>query len=124
MVWLATGSLAASLAAIGTGWLLGAGSLAGPVFGGMIGPLVAAAATWVVAARQQARDPAGVMRVLVAAFAAKVLFFVAYVVAMIRIFDVEPRAFGLSFVASVIGLYAVQAAMFARLFRTPAPEAR
>ena len=91
-----------------------------PVIGGIIGPLLAALATWVVVTRAHRRNPAGVMNVMMAAFLAKAVFFGVYVVVMIKVLELEPVPFIVSFVAAFITLYAVQALLFARLFRQTA----
>jgi F0F1-type ATP synthase assembly protein I len=96
----------------------------GAVIGGMIGPLVAVAATWFAVRRAHRRDPAGVQRVMLGAFFAKFVFFGVYVVVMIKVFNFEAVPFVLSFAVSFLGLYALQAVMLARLFRQSAPEAR
>lgn len=96
----------------------------GAVIGGMIGPLVAVAATWFAVRRAYRRDPVGVQRVMLGAFFAKFVFFGVYVVVMIKVFNFEAVPFVLSFAVSFLGLYALQAVMLARLFRQGAPEAR
>lgn len=114
---MAAGAVGAAGLAVWIGRTQGAPDLAAPVFGGMIGPLVAVAATWVVVAREFERRPAGVMRVMLRAFLAKALFFVAYVVAMVKVAGLDPVVFGASFTAFFVALYAAQTALFARLFR-------
>ena len=96
---------------------LGTEGLAVPVFAGLLGPLAAAVATWVMLARAYRRDPASVMGVAAMAFLAKVVFFVAYVVAAIKIAGLPAQAFAVSFVAWFITLYAAQAVQLRRLFR-------
>jgi hypothetical protein len=98
--------------------------LTGPIFGGMIGPLVATLATWVIVTKTFRANPAGVTNVMIAAFGVKAVFFGVYAVAMVKLFGFDVAAFGLSFAAFFIGLYAVEAALFARLFRAPAQETR
>ncbi len=90
-----------------------------PVIGGIIGPLLAALATWVVVVRAHRRNPAAVMNVLLAGFLAKAIFFGLYVVVMIKVLELEPVPFIVSFTAAFITLYAVQGLLFARLFRQP-----
>jgi hypothetical protein len=87
------------------------------VFGGLVGPLVAVVATWIAVVRVYRRDPAGVTGVMVKAFLVKAVFFVAYVVVMIKVAGLPAQAFGISFVTCFIALYAAEAALFARLFR-------
>ena len=102
----------------------GASGVAGPVFGGMAGPLIAVATTWVVLARTHADRPSAVHGVMLTAFMVKVLFFSVYAVAMVTVFNLDVRVFGLSFAAFFIALYALEAAFFARLFRGPVRGAR
>ena len=88
-----------------------------PVLAGVLGPLVAVVATWVLVSRTFRRDPARVTGVMLGAFFAKVVFFAAYVIVMIKVLSVESTPFVVSFAASFVTLYAVEAIMFARLFR-------
>ena len=113
---MAIGATAAALVAIGAGSLLGSHGMARPVFGGMIGPVTAVVATWIVAVRTFRGNPAALTSVLATAFLVKVLFFTVYVVVMIKLAELPARTFGLSFMAFFIGLYAVEATLFARLF--------
>jgi hypothetical protein len=119
--------LGMTTAAVLSAWLVSA--VGGPgvtpaVFGGMIGPLVSAVVTWLVVRRTHRVHPGGVTQVLVTAFVVKAVFFGVYAVAMIRGLGVDRTVFALSFAGYFIGLHAVEAACFARLFRTPAREAR
>ena len=109
------GSVVTALIVIATASLLGYQGIARPVFGGMIGPVTAVVATWIVAVRTLHGNPAALTRVLVTAFLVKVLFFTGYVVVMIKLAELPARPFGLSFMAFFIGLYAVEAGLFARL---------
>ena len=106
-----------ALGAIGIATGLGFERVARPVFGGMLGPLIAVVATWIVTVRTYRRNPAEVAGVLMKAFLVKVLFFVAYVVVMVRVAELPVRPFGLSFTAFFVGLYAVEAMLIARLSR-------
>jgi len=114
---LTGGSLAVALGVVFGAKALGTEGLAVPVFAGLLGPLAAAVATWVMLARAYRRDPASVMGVAAMAFLAKVVFFVAYVVAAIKIAGLPAQAFAVSFVAWFITLYAAQAVQLRRLFR-------
>ena len=95
-----------------------------PVIGGMIGPLLAALVTGIVVTRAHRRNPAGVTNLMMAAFLAKAVFFAAYVIVIIKVVGLDPVPFAISFGASFIVIYAIQAALFARLFRTSQPEAK
>ena len=88
-----------------------------PVIAGVLGPLVAVAATWLIVSRAFRRDPARVTPVMLGAFFAKVVFFAAYVIVMIKVLVVDPVPFAVTFAVSFIALYALEAVMFARLFR-------
>ena len=116
-VGLTIGAIASAGAAVAIGSAAGAPGLAGPVFGGMAGPLVAVVATWIAVVRVYRRDPAGLIRMMLKAFLIKMIFFVAYVVVMITVADLPVRAFGISFVAFFITLYSVEAALLSRLHR-------
>jgi hypothetical protein len=88
-----------------------------PVLAGLLGPLVAVLVTWVMVSRTFRRDPARVTNLMLGAFLAKLLFFAAYVIVMIKVLAVEPVAFAVTFTAAFIALYAIEALMLARLFR-------
>lgn len=116
--------MAAAAAVVALASRMGIDGLAGPVVGGVVGPLAAVVVTWLVVVRTFRRDPAGLPRVMVGAFMVKALFFVAYVVVMVRVAGLPAQAFGLSFVTCFIALYAVEAALLARLFRVGLKGAR
>lgn len=116
--------VAAAAAVIGIAAATGTSGISGAVFGGMIGPLVAAAASWLVVERTHRRNPAAVHGVMMSAFGIKAFFFGIYAVAMIKVFGLDVQAFAISFACFFIALYAVEAALFSRLFRQPTPEPR
>jgi len=124
VLWLAAGSVLVACAVVLAANAMGTGGLALPVFAGMLGPLAAVVATWVVVVRTFRRDPARVMGVAAAAFLAKVLFFVGYVVVAIKIVRLPAQPFAVSFVAWFITLYAAQAVLMGRLFRQGLKGAR
>ena len=110
-------------------WMIGAGLLSWAAvslaFGehahpealfGMLGPLAAAGATWVVGARTHAAAPGRVLGVLMAAFAVKMVFFGAYVTVMLRPLELRPIPFVASFTGYFIALYGMEALFFRRLF--------
>jgi hypothetical protein len=90
----------------------------------MVGPLIAVAITGVLVVRAHRQHPETVHAVMMAAFFAKALFFAVYAVAMVKVFDLDVRAFGLSFAVFFIALYGIEAAFFARLFRSAARGAQ
>ena len=114
---MAAGALVAALGATGIAMGLGYDRVARPVFGGMLGPLIAVVATWIVTVRTYRRNPAAVTGVLMRGFLVKLLFFAVYVSVMVKVAELPVRLFGLSFTAFFIGLYAVEAVLIARLSR-------
>jgi uncharacterized membrane protein YozB (DUF420 family) len=96
----------------------------GAVLAGLAGPLVAVTATWIAVTRTHRRNPAGVHSVMLTAFAVKMVFFAVYAVAMVKGFGLDVGVFGISFAVFFISLYAIEAALFARLFRAPVQGAR
>jgi hypothetical protein len=60
--------------------------------------------------------PAQLTAVMVKAFAVKMLFFAGYVAVMLRGLDLQPTAFVVGFTAFFIGVYVMEAWLFARLF--------
>ena len=123
-LWLAAGSVVVAGAVVVGARAMGSEGLALPVFAGMLGPLAAVVTTWVMVVRTFRRDPTKVMGVAATAFLAKVLFFVGYVVAAIKIVGLPAQAFAVSFVAWFITLYAAQAVLLGRLFRAGLKGAR
>jgi hypothetical protein len=83
---------------------------------GMAGPLAAASVTWVAVERTYRSDPARVTPLMIAAFAAKMVFFGAYVAVMLAVLSLRPAPFVVSFTGYFIALYAVEAACLQRLF--------
>lgn len=102
------------------GWLVAAmvgGRAVNPeVFAGMIGPLVAAVATWVSVTRVCAASPERLTAVMVAGFGAKMVFFGAYVVVALRGFGLRPIPFVVSFAGFFIALHVIEALFLRRLF--------
>ena len=82
---------------------------------GIAGPLVASSATWVVIERTWRASPERLTAVMMAGFAAKLVFFGFYVAAMLRGLSVRPVPFVAVFVGFFIALYAMQALFLKRL---------
>lgn len=82
---------------------------------GMLGPLVSACLTWVAVARAHRRAPERVTKVLITGFAAKMVFFGAYLVLMLRVADLRPMPFITGFTSYIIGLYMMEAFFLTRL---------
>ena len=83
---------------------------------GMIGPLLAAGATWIAVDRMHALAPERVMSVMLTAFMAKMMFFGIYVAGMLRGLELRRTPFVMSFTISFIALYAMEALFLKRLF--------
>ena len=110
--WMAGASLAS--------WLMVAAipGFAGDreVLFGMLAPLAGAAATWVIVARTFGSHPEWLTSLMVAAFAAKLVFFGAYVTVMLTILSLRPVPFVVSFTAYFITLHLVEALCLQRVF--------
>jgi hypothetical protein len=115
---MALGAIGIAVAAAAIAASRGYPQLGPSIFGGMVGPLVAALATWVLVTHTFRRNPAALTNLMIAAFGVKAVFFGIYAVAMVRMFGLDVAAFGLSFAGFFIALYAVEAALFARLFQS------
>ena len=88
------------------------------VFLGMLAPLAMTVGTWVAIERTHRRNPADVTRLMMAAFAGKMVFFGAYVVLVLQGLSVRPQPFVISFTAYFIGLYLIEALYLKRLFNS------
>ena len=85
---------------------------------GMAGPLASAVGTWIAVARTHAVAPERVTGVLIAGFAAKLLFFAGYV-ALVAVFGLRPGPFVISFTTYFVALLVVEAAYLRQLFAGP-----
>jgi hypothetical protein len=88
----------------------------GAVLLGVPGPLAAAVGSWTILARARARTPERVSAVMVKLFAAKLVFFAAYVVLAVRLLDGGLKAFVVSFTCQYVVLHAIEAMSLRRLF--------
>lgn len=92
---------------------------------GMLGPLAAAVGTWVMVERTFTRHPERLTPLMIQAFAAKMVFFGAYVTVMLKAMSVQPIAFVVSFTTYFIALHVTEALCMRRLFAEashPAPD--
>jgi hypothetical protein len=89
------------------------------VVGGMVGPLLAASGSWVLAERTFKRNPEALTSLMVAAFAGKMLFFGAYVVIALGVLALRPVPFVASFTIYFIALYMTEALCLRRLYVGP-----
>lgn len=85
-------------------------------FFGMVGPLLAACATWIAVERMHTAAPERVMSVMLTAFMVKMMFFGVYVAGMLRGLELRRTPFVVSFTVFFIALYAMEALFLKRLF--------
>jgi hypothetical protein len=83
---------------------------------GMLGPLAAATISLMLAQRTCRRRPEALTRLMIAAFAGKLVFFGAYVAIMLRVLMLKPMPFVISFTGYFIVLYLIEALFLKRLF--------
>jgi hypothetical protein len=83
---------------------------------GMLGPLAAVIGSWAVMERTHRMRPERLTTVMIAAFAAKMVFFAAYVTVMLEVLALRPIPFVASFTCHFIGLYGLEALYLRRLF--------
>ena len=86
------------------------------IFFGMLAPLAAVSATWVLAEWVYRRRPAEMMSLMLAAFLLKAVFFAGYVAIMLRVAGFRPIPFVGSFTGYFIALYLMEALYLKRLF--------
>jgi hypothetical protein len=118
VAWMAAGSVA--------GWALAAltTDFAVEVLLGMLGPLAAAIVSWIAADRTYRRDPAELTGLMLTAFAAKMVWFGAYVAFVIVAVGIRPRPFVVSFTSYFIALHLAEAVCLQRLFAGRTPGSR
>ena len=85
------------------------------VFFGILGPFSAVAGTWLLVERVAGHNPAALTSLMMTGFVVKMVLFAVYVVAIVRLANVDWTAFTLSFAATFIALYAVEAVLLRRL---------
>jgi hypothetical protein len=83
---------------------------------GMLGPLAGAVSTWVLVARTYPARPQLLTSLMVVSFAAKMVFFGAYVTMMLLVVDLRPLPFVVSFTTYFIALHVFEALCLQRLF--------
>jgi hypothetical protein len=107
VLWLAAASVMSAA-------LLGA-RFGKEVWLGMLAPLIVVSVTWVLTERVYTARPESLTSVMMAAFAGKLLFFGAYVVAAIALLGVRPVPFAASFTTYFIVLNVIEAFWLRRL---------
>ena len=88
---------------------------------GLAGPLSVVSVSWVVMAKTFRRDPSRLTSLMMLAFAAKMVFFAAYVAIALKILAVRPVPFVASFVVSFIALYLIEAVSLRRMIAAGSP---
>ena len=83
---------------------------------GIVAPLAVGSASWVLTERTYRRRPEALTRMMVAAFAAKIVFFGVYVAVMLSWVSLRHIPFVVSFTASFIVLHLIEALGLRRLF--------
>jgi hypothetical protein len=111
VAWMAAGSLVSAALAVAIGRQAGA-----DVMLGMVGPLAAAAISWVLTERTYRRHPDRLTAMMASAFFVKMVFFGAYVAVMLKVVGVHPVPFIASFTSYFIALYLIEALLMRRLF--------
>ena len=84
---------------------------------GMVGPLAAVSGTWMLTEWTYTRHPERLTALMIAAFAAKLVFFGVYVAMVISLVPLRPGPFMASFTSYFVALYFVEALCLRRLFR-------
>lgn len=112
VAWMVGGSVVAWLTTLA----LGGKSVGLAAFFGMVGPLLAACVSWVLAERTYRRDPPALTGLMIVAFGVKVVFFGAYVAVLLKVVGVAHVPFAVSFSSYFIALYLVEALFLKRLF--------
>jgi hypothetical protein len=82
---------------------------------GIAGPVLMAGTSWTVTTRTWARDRAALLPLMLRAFAAKVVFAVAYVVVMLKGAGARPTPFLAAFIAAYMATHLAEAVCLRRL---------
>lgn len=95
---------------------------------GIAGPLMSAIVSWVAYVRANQAAPERLTRVMITAFALKLIFFGVYVTAAMRVLHLRAAPFVVSFTSAFIALHAMEAFSLRRLvmgvMRSPRSEPR
>ncbi len=109
--WVSGVALSVGLGALWFGY--GRGGEA--VFLGVAGPVAVAGASWTMTTRIWSRDHVALLPWMLRAFAAKTVFFVGYVVVMLRGFDARPMPFVVSLTVTFLATHLAEAYCLRRL---------
>ena len=107
------------VAASGAAWILVTATLADranpEAAWGIAGPLTVAVVSWMAYIRAHHAAPERLTRVMITAFALKLMFFSVYVTAALRVLDLRPAPYAISFTSAFIALHAMEAFSLRRL---------
>jgi hypothetical protein len=112
--------LATMVGVVMGGWLVA--TMVAPIpinpeaLAGVLGPLASAVISWSLASRTFRRSPERLTNVMMMGFAAKAVFFAAYLVVMVRGLSLGSMVFVASFVGSFIVLHVIEAQGLKQLF--------
>jgi hypothetical protein len=114
---IAISVLSAGILVLLTGW-----STARELCIGMLGPMAATSVEWIVLERTYRQSPERTASLMLVVFFGKIVFFGAFVAALLATGMVRPAPFVASFVGFFVALQAIAAIGLHRLTsRTPAP---
>jgi hypothetical protein len=82
---------------------------------GMIGPLASAIASWIAIERRRLKRPEALTSIMIKSFAAKMVFFAAYVTVLLKSGLVRPNPFIVSFISCFVLLHGIEAIGLHRL---------
>ena len=105
VVWMLAGSIISVIAIT----MLPGVSVRLEIWLGMLGPLISAIASWIAMERQYRQKPKSMTRLLIKAFAAKMIFFGMYIAFFLVMDLVRPIPFVISFAGYYIALHLVEA---------------
>jgi hypothetical protein len=109
--WMLSGSILSSIVLTA---LLGADT-GFEIWLGMLGPLLSALISWIAMQRYYTRRPGRMTSLLIKAFAAKMIFFAAYITVLLSKGWVRPIPFAISFTAYYLCLHIMEAIGLHRL---------
>ena len=85
---------------------------------GIAGPLMSALVSWVAYVRANQAAPERLTRVMITAFALKLMFFSVYATVAMRVLHLRAAPFVVSFTSAFIALHAMEAFSLRRLIHT------
>jgi hypothetical protein len=103
--WMISVSILSSLA---LSWVVGAGA-GTELWFGMAGPLASAIVSWVAIERRRLKHPEALTGLMIKSFAAKMIFFAAYVAVLLKAGSMRPNPFAVSFIGYFILLHGMEA---------------